>query len=616
MFTPLRTFGEHTVYQCPDYGFSAMLRALYGVSDLSTVVSADQAEHPAGTLQDVETDLHRTFYAWIKREPTYREAYQRLIRDIAKQFFPDDPALLYQSFPSIRFQFPGNKAVPKHCDSDDIGRHPLGERNFLLPLTPMTGTTRLFLESHPGSGVFEGVDLAPGELLVFNGNTCIHYNEVNTESYVRVSFDFRCLRLKDYVRMKTVTSTNPRNTARTPVKMLVGGYYQCMWADGSAPWLTMPPPILQTRPSFDEAEAEAVSAYFRTGDPFLTEFAKTTEFETALARRIGVRHCIATPSGTAALLLSLLALGVGPGDEVIVPDYTMVATANVVTALGASAVLVDVHPETYTVTVDAVRAARTSKTKAVIHVSLNNRSHGLLDLVAYCAETGVPLIEDAAQSLGCTYAGRAYGTFGRMGCFSLSSPKIITTGQGGFVVTNEDALAETLRCMKNFGRRSGGEEQYCMFGLNFKVTDLQSVVGLAQLAKLDDRIDALRRLFDRYAAALSSCRHVKLLPPGAPGWIPWFVDLQCEERDRLKAFLAQHGVQTRVTYPAIHTLQLTSSCYPNAMRIATTGLFLPTHLRLTEAEVDYISSLLLIFDADCGQKVVGVERLDGDSVPA
>jgi perosamine synthetase len=590
-----------------------MLTCLYGVADLTTLVSADQSRYPPGELQDVETDLHSAFYAWIKRDPTYREAYQRLIRDVYTQFFPEDPVLFYQSFPSIRFQFPGNKSVPKHCDSDEIGRHPIGERNFLLPLTPMTGTTRLFLESHPGSGVFEGIDLAPGELLVFNGNTCVHYNEVNTESFVRVSFDFRCLRLTDYLRMDSIASTNPRNTARTPVKMLLGGYYQCMWSNGATPWLVMPPSILQTRPVFDESEAEAVSAYFRTGDPFLTEFAKTTEFEAALAQRVGVRHCITTPSGTSALLLALLALKVGVGDEVIVPDYTMVATMNVVKVLGATPILVDVDSETYTVSPNAVRAARTPRTKAVIHVSLNNRSTGLLDLVEYCKETELPLLEDAAQSLGCTYEGRAYGTFGCMGCFSLSSPKIITTGQGGFVVTNNDALAWTLRCMKNFGRKSGGEEQYIMFGLNFKVTDLQSVVGLAQLAKLDERIVFLRRLYDRYASHLSSCQHIKLLPPGPPGWIPWFVDIQCEERDRLKDFLAKHGVQTRVTYPVLHT---SPGNYPNASRIASTGLFLPTHLRLTDAEVDYISLLLLIFDADCRQKVVTCNRLDGESVPA
>lgn len=613
MFHAKQTYGRHTVYQidATRYGFVDMLKTLYQTDDLYTLQSksVDYASRPAGTLQDVETDIHKTFYAFIKSTDTFKLAYQRLVRDIYAKFFPTEPVLFYQSFPSIRFQFVGNKAVPPHCDSDSIGNHPLGERNFILPITRMQGTNRLFIESEPGKGDYQGIDLEEGDLLYFDGNRCIHYNEVNTEPFMRISFDFRVVCLADYIRYvkQTIAYTNPRNTDRRPVKMVLGGYYQYMTPHGPDTWISKPASILQTRPSFDQAEATACAKYFQTGDPFLTEYKETERLEKALCEQIGVRHCFMTPSGTSAILTALLSVGVGPGDEVIVPDYTMVATGNAVRVLGAIPVLVDVHPSTYTLDVEDVKRRVTPKTKAILHVSLNNRSHALPDLVNVCKERGLFLIEDAAQSLGATLNGHHYGTFGDIGCFSLSSPKIITTGQGGFVVTNNDVLADTIRRIKNFGRRSGGEEVYETFGLNFKFTDLQAVVGLAQLSKLPERISFMRSLYDRYASRLAGLNHIHLLPGGSDGWIPWFIDIQTDNRDELQSFLRQHDVQTRITYPALHTV---GSCsdgdFPNATAISARGLFLPTHMLLTDADVEYVCHLLRIFDAHCGQKVVSL----------
>ena len=609
MLQQKRSIGRHNVYQLDSsrYGFVDMLKKLYEVDSLYELQekSIDYASYPPGTLQDVETDIHKKFYKFIKSEDTFKLAYQRLIRDIYTEFFPNDPVLLYQTFPSIRFQFVGNKAVPKHCDSDSIGNHPLGERNFLLPLTRMEKSNRLFLESEPEKGDFQGIDLEEGELLYFDGNKCIHYNEINQESYMRISFDFRILRLEDYLKNTQVTFTNPRNTDRIPVKMVVGGYYQCMFPYEESIVHTKPSFIFQTRPNFDKSEGDACSHYFQNGDPFLTEFKETEALEKALCEYIGTRHCFMVPSGTAALLVALLAAGIQPGDDVIVPNYTMIATANAVRGLGANAILVDVHPETYTLDLETVKRHVTLQTKAILHVSLNNRSHGLTDLVSFCKEKSIVLIEDAAQSLGCKLNRRHYGTFGDIGCFSLSPAKIITTGQGGFVITDNDELAHKIRCMKNFGRRSGGEDVYEMFGLNFKFTDIQAVIGLAQMKKLPERVTFMRNLYEMYAKRLSGLRYIRLLPSMNEEWIPWFIDIYTPYRDELQTFLKQHDVQTRVVYPSIHTTTpKVSGNFPHSLDISSNGLFLPTHTRLTEKEVDYICLLLRIFDAHCGQKVV------------
>ena len=584
-----------------------MLRTLYSVDDLETLqsISTDYATLPAGTLQDVESDLHKKFYAWIKSDDTFKTAYQRLVRDLYDRFYPNELFILYQSFPSIRFQFVGNKSVPPHCDSDSIGNHPLGEKNFLLPITRMENTTRLFIESSPGAGDFQGIDLREGEILYFNGNTCVHSNEVNTETYARVSFDFRIVLPSDYMRYiqsRSAVYTNPRNVDRQPVKMVLGGYYQSMFQNSSpSTWFRKTAPIMQTRPNFDEAEATACASYFRNGDPFLTEFKETEALEKALAEYIGVRHCFMTPSGTSAIMTALFAAGVAPGDEVIVPDYTMVATANAVRAIGAVPVLVDVHPETYTLDIEDVKRVATPKTKVVLHVSLNNRSHRLEELVQFCKDSGVVLIEDSAQSLGCRLNGKSYGTFGDMGCFSLSSPKIITTGQGGFVVTDDDALAYQIRRIKNFGRRNAGGEDYEMFGLNFKFTDIQAVIGLAQFSKLPDRVRFMRWLYDAYASRLQGLRNITLLPAQTDEWIPWFIDVRTKHRSALQAFLSQHDVQTRVTYPALHTIPPNSGeGFPNTQTISTEGLFLPSHTKLSELDVDYVCTLLRVFDAHCG----------------
>lgn len=605
MFTATRVIGQHTVFRfdTQKHPFLEYVKALYQTDALNQLhrLSPDYQQENIG---DVETELHQRFYQDIKSRPEFKRLYCALIQDIHRVFFPEETHLIYQSFPSIRIQWINNVTVPPHYDSDDIGRHPLGEKNFLLPITEMVGTKRLFIESEPGKGDFQGVTMDYGDLLFFNGNKCTHYNEKNVEESIRISLDFRVILQKDYLaylHQGDITVTNPRDPEkkRVPTKMIIGGYYQVTRQDqdldSMMEWTHQTTGILQTRPVFDEREANACYEYLANPDHFYTEFKKTEELEKALCAVIGSRHCIMTVNGNIALILALMAMGVKAGDEVIVPNYTMIASINSVTMVGATPILVDVDPETLTLSTEIIAAARTSRTKAVMHVSLNNRSTSMEEIACYCKEHHLLLLEDAAQSLGCRIGGRHYGTFGDIGCFSFSTPKIISTGQGGCVVTDSDELAQQMRKIKNFGRTSGGIDVFDSFGINFKFTDVQAVIGLEQLKKLPDRVIRMRQMFDLYYNRLRSM--TKMIAPQEDTWIPWFIDLFTPRRDALMAFLAKHNVQTRATYPEIHRtpMYLSDAVFPVSHMVSAEGLFLPSHLLLTDRDIHYVCDLIQLF---------------------
>ena len=298
MFRLEKEIGNHKIYSYDtnEIDFKGYLQSLYETTDLENIhkLSEDYQAFLDGkfsSLENVETDLQKKFYKDIKTRNTFKQLYCRMVKEIYRQYFPDEPVLIYQSFPSIRFQFMNNVAVPPHADSDDLGRHPIGERNFIVPITCMKGTARLFIETEPEKKDFQGIDLDYGHLFYFNGNKCVHYNESNKEGYTRISFDFRVITGKDYLNYimnSSITKTNPRDIykERQSTKMIVGGYYQCMFKDEPTDsvlnWHFNKETILQTRPVFENGEAEASYNYFKNGDPFLTEFKETEKFETMI----------------------------------------------------------------------------------------------------------------------------------------------------------------------------------------------------------------------------------------------------------------------------------------------------------------------------------------------
>ena len=352
--------------------------------------------------------------------------------------------------------------------------------------------------------------------------------------------------------------------------------------------------IPQHEPSFDSDEGNAVSEYMRSGG-WLTEHTKTSEFERAIAEYTGAKHCIVVPNGTLSLTLSGLALGIGPGDEVIVPDYTMVATATAFMLLGAKPVFVDVEPETLCLKSALVERAITPKTKAVVLVSANGREPRM-----WSPWFGVPVIEDAAQSLGSRFHdGRHCGRFGLVGSFSFSAPKIISTGQGGAVITDDDALAAKMRRFKDFGRARGGMDIHDSVGFNLKFTDLQAVVGLEQMKKVPERVARKRAILTRYWNALADVADVQFFPMNLDYQTPWFIDILANRRDELQAYLGEHGIGTRVMYPPLHRQKAFKGqdnlVCPVAERVGRDGLWLPSSVQLADADIDRVCEEIRAF---------------------
>src|SRR5439155_3162485 len=226
-------------------------------------------------------------------------------------------------------------------------------------------------------------------------------------------------------------------------------------------------------PELGEAELAEVAAVLESGQ--LTMGPKVAELEEGLARACGVEHAVAVSSGTAALHLAALALGIGPGDEVIVPAYTFPATANVVALAGARPVLVDVDPQT--LNLDPARLGVGPKTKAILAVHLFGRP---VDWAAL--PDGVPVIEDAAGALGASWQGRPCGSLGALGCLSFHPRKIVTTGEGGAVTTNDRALADEVRQLRNHGWRTLGDMPVA--GFNYRISDVLCALGIPQLERL------------------------------------------------------------------------------------------------------------------------------------
>ena len=246
------------------------------------------------------------------------------------------------------------------------------------------------------------------------------------------------------------------------------------------------PFIPQMEPWFGAEEKAEINRYLDEGGWF-TEFKRTAQFERELAEYTGAKHCIVVNNGTVSLTLAALAVGLQPGDEVIVPNYTMIATPNSVKMLGCVPVFVDVEDETLCMDPELFERAITPRTRAVMLVSANGRAPraGIAVFERLCQERGLALLEDAAQSLGSHFPdGRHCGLAGAIGSFSFSAPKVISTGQGGALVTNSDDLASRLRKLKDFGRTGGGNDLHDSVGYNFKFTELQACVGLAQMKKL------------------------------------------------------------------------------------------------------------------------------------
>lgn len=340
---------------------------------------------------------------------------------------------------------------------------------------------------------------------------------------------------------------------------------------------------------------------------YINEGQVTEQFENEIASLLGVRHVVAVTSGTAAIYLALAGVGVGVGDEVIVPDMTFIATANAVSMTGAKPVLVDVDPRTLNLDPEAMGRAITMRTKAVVPVHVSGRAANMRAISRIAQQHGLVVIEDAAEGFVSKFDGRYLGTLGRAGCLSFSPNKTITTGQGGAILTDDDSLFGRLRELKDQGRPvrgTGGDDVHYSVGYNFKFTNLQAAVGMAQLGYLHQRLQRMTAIYLGYAARLSDLPGFFL--PGfdvAAGESPQWTDAVVERRDELDGFLMSRDVHCRKFWHPIHTqapYRQPDDRFPNSTRVAPHALWLPSAFTLTDEDVAAVSEYICQFVGEKG----------------
>ena len=357
--------------------------------------------------------------------------------------------------------------------------------------------------------------------------------------------------------------------------------------------------IPQMRPWFGEEEKKAVCSYMDE-DGFVTEFKRTEQFEQMIAEFTGAKHCVVVNNGTISLTLAALAVGIEVGNEVIVPNYTMIATPNSIQMIGAKPVFVDVERETLCLDLEQAKNAITSRTKAIMLVSANGRypKSGVDAFRDFCDSRKIILIEDAAQSLGSFYpSGVHMGLIGDVGSFSFSAPKIISTGQGGALITNSDDIAFKLRRLKDFGRSGGGNDIHDTIGYNFKFTDLQACIGIEQMKKLPWRIERKKEIMSLYQGNLKSCKQVQFFDQDLSCTTPWFIDVLVEDRNGLQSYLKENNIGTRIMYPPINKQKCYSIPGDHVVSnlVGEKGLWLPSSGQLSDDQINMVCKRIVQF---------------------
>ncbi|PIR92511.1 aminotransferase [Candidatus Falkowbacteria bacterium CG10_big_fil_rev_8_21_14_0_10_44_15] len=346
------------------------------------------------------------------------------------------------------------------------------------------------------------------------------------------------------------------------------------------------------QPQTGSLERKLISQVLKSD--YLNEGEYTTRFEKETAKLIDAKHVIAVTSGTIAIFLSLKALGIGAGDEVIVPDLTFIATANAVDLCGAKPVLVDINPNNLTISVNAIKKAITKKTKAIIPVHVSGRGADMEEIMKLARHYKLKIVEDVAEAFMSKYKGKYLGTFGDAGCFSLSPFKVIMTGQGGLIATNNDKLALYLRQLKDQGRPrqgTGGDDIHPVRGYNFKFTNLQAAIGLGQLAQLESRLEKIRKTYKQYSNKLISKNFSLFEFNIDSGEVPLWVDGWTKNRNKLSDYLHAKNIGCRNFWLPLHRqkpYRLADKNFSYSIKMSSQSLWLPSAFTSSSKDIDLV----------------------------
>jgi len=325
-----------------------------------------------------------------------------------------------------------------------------------------------------------------------------------------------------------------------------------------------------------------------------------TQFEKIFGDFCTSPYAVATSNGTTALHLALLAVGVGPGDEVIIPSLTFIATANAVTYTGAKAIFVDCESSTWNINPKHIEKAITPKTKAIIPVHLYGHPADMDPILKIAHQHRLYVIEDAAEAHGAEYKGKKVGSIGDIGVFSFYGNKIITTGEGGMVITNNEDFAARMRMLRDHGMSSSRRYWHPVLGYNYRLTNLQAAIGVAQVERIEEILKAKLNIAHRYEEQLKGIKGITM-PPQAP-WaknVYWLYSILIEKsfgisRDDLIKQLGLSGIDTRPFFPPLHTQPI----YDKGLKLEITeeislkGVSLPSSAGLQEHEIDRVCSAI------------------------
>ena len=351
--------------------------------------------------------------------------------------------------------------------------------------------------------------------------------------------------------------------------------------------------IFQVEPNFDQLETKNIINYLNS-DGWITENKITKEFELEIAKYVGMKYAVAVPNGTIALYLAILSLQLDEGSRIAVPNLTMVATINAILWAGHIPVILDTD-EDLCLSLDSL--IQVDNISALMFVPLNGKTSNGLEIKNYCIENNIYIIEDSAHALGSNYNNLAKcGSLGDLSIFSFTPHKIITTGQGGMVLTNNTEFYDFIFKLKTFNRTKDKSDFHEGFGLNFKFTDLQATLGRTQFSKLEFFIEKKKQIQNFYSDTLDSKKFT--LVQFAEHELPWFNTIKLNDCniDELINFLSSKNIESRMLYPPLNTQKYLEiyahTSLENSASTFEKYLWLPSSTKLNFEQIDYITSTL------------------------